>query len=622
MSQCAFGYASGFRFKSGLATVELDGKVLRVIRDGTGKSSDDCFAGKEKADGAVGRITFKELARRTNGAESTITLRDDDGTALVTLPFNPSHAMGRLGRDFDEFTMRKIVQNLTGEERRALAKIQVDTLPDTLGTGAWPTTKRLENLMDAIGTSPALSAKLVTYPHVLDVLPLYQMEAWQAHELLYAAGENVPAHVKRVLRGARDIGPEYFWVAITEHDDIEGSSYYIRQGGMDTASKREVRAAVARHWDRHKEDGQHEWEMLDNRARQHLLVALSHAVHEGAVSIAEIDANGPLGALKEGKRRAQEGTLIGYPLIVNPPNLEDIAARTSVYGVEWTKNPAGLDGNIDPQHSTRPGLAVAAVQEALTAPLPTRGSTLVTVRPDLDAYGAVAVLNERATQGPTWTPGPDVLDRIEQIAAADVRNDLARQPWTPTEYDPDHIDDPDLHALSVAATARGVATVDGVRITRDWLLDGKLPENAATIIETTRQNRRAAVEDIQVRGALTLSGTVVPVANVTSTSFIAVDYGYCFAPVVIAENPAFLTPGSNRSIVRRTIAIHPGADGDMRDGLVDALNAAEIAAGGTAGWGGQGKIIGSPQGADSRIASEELRELVASWAATHVQLSR
>lgn len=75
----------------------------------------------------------------------------------------------------------------------------------------------------------------------------------------------------------------------------------------------------------------------------------------------------------------------------------DALLGESTLGVEVT-SPAlaarcGL-GNIDPQHSG--GGGSSAIEQALTCPLPPEGALLVTIRPDKDSFGAMAVLMLRA----------------------------------------------------------------------------------------------------------------------------------------------------------------------------------------------------------------------------------
>ncbi len=71
-------------------------------------------------------------------------------------------------------------------------------------------------------------------------------------------------------------------------------------------------------------------------------------------------------------------------------------------------------GNIDPQHSGgRDDLA--AIEVAISHPLPPSGSVLATVWADLDAIGSMAVLALRA-RGVNLTPA---MERVSAVAAAD-----------------------------------------------------------------------------------------------------------------------------------------------------------------------------------------------------------
>ena len=94
---------------------------------------------------------------------------------------------------------------------------------------------------------------------------------------------------------------------------------------------------------------------------------------------------------------------------------EEIFSGT-VFGIEVTV-PALAERcifNIDPQHgdllSNR-----AAIEDAVSCPLPLEGSTLVTIRPDLDSVGSMAVLESRA-RGISLR---DTSGRIALIAKAD-----------------------------------------------------------------------------------------------------------------------------------------------------------------------------------------------------------
>lgn len=85
-----------------------------------------------------------------------------------------------------------------------------------------------------------------------------------------------------------------------------------------------------------------------------------------------------------------------------------------VYGVEVTV-PALAERcveNFDPQH-TGGDVSTAAIEVALVCELPPAGVTLATVRPDLDAFGTMAVLAMRA-------------DGVELVG--DVRDRTGRSP--------------------------------------------------------------------------------------------------------------------------------------------------------------------------------------------------
>ena len=107
-------------------------------------------------------------------------------------------------------------------------------------------------------------------------------------------------------------------------------------------------------------------------------------------------------------------------------------------------------GNIDPQH-TAGGDGRAAIEAALAWPLPDPGSTLVTVRPDLDSVGAMAVLTMRAAGRPI---GDAARARFDEIARAD-RHD--RGPWPGPRPIDSILDEP----ARLAPLALAVSPLDG-----------------------------------------------------------------------------------------------------------------------------------------------------------------
>src|SRR3989344_4570957 len=72
-------------------------------------------------------------------------------------------------------------------------------------------------------------------------------------------------------------------------------------------------------------------------------------------------------------------------------------------------------GNIDPQH-TDGNVDLAAIEVAKTFDVLPEGTSMVAARADLDALGAMAVLNYRARGGAI---NPDMDSRITEVAVAD-----------------------------------------------------------------------------------------------------------------------------------------------------------------------------------------------------------
>jgi hypothetical protein len=83
---------------------------------------------------------------------------------------------------------------------------------------------------------------------------------------------------------------------------------------------------------------------------------------------------------------------------------EKVFVTGPVYGIEVTVPAlaALCIYNLDPQHSGGDA-STAAIEAALTEELPLAGTTLATVRADLDAVGAMAVFALRA-EGVTLSP--------------------------------------------------------------------------------------------------------------------------------------------------------------------------------------------------------------------------
>lgn len=254
-------------------------------------------------------------------------------------------------------------------------------------------------------------------------------------------------------------------------------------------------------------------------------------------------------------------------------------------------------GNIDPQHGegARCG-APAAVEVALTWPVPAAGAQLTTLRADLDALAAMAVLALRADG---WEADDASHARIRRVATADRfdRGVWPGQRPLPVCVDDLLHDEPDTEVAIMAACATDpkLALPDRVKMIADWLRIGVVStEHASTL--RSRANRLAmSVTTGRTRVQPEAEGRI---ASVVSTEPGALRLGYRLAPVVVALNPEFGFSGGTAGR-KYTIARWSAADLDLTTALAELL-AIEP------GWGGQAGIIGSPQGHPSRLPPEKV----------------
>ncbi|MFC6938252.1 hypothetical protein ACFQHO_53545 [Actinomadura yumaensis] len=248
-------------------------------------------------------------------------------------------------------------------------------------------------------------------------------------------------------------------------------------------------------------------------------------------------------------------------------------------------------GNIDPQHLGGDA-STAAIEAALTHPVPPAGSALAVLRQDADALGAAAVLRIRQ-RGEKLDAAARA--RVGQIAEADKE---ASGPWP----------GPRPAARNAADLLRSTSAVeamcmnfrrpleDRVAAVEGWILDGALPDREE-ISERLRQEADAAMAalDVQVCDGI---------AVVTGAHRLAMSAGYRHAPVVMATNPAFRWQGGpehTKHNVARWNSAHPM---DWAGMLADLR-------GREPGWGGSSSICGSPQGTGSTLTQQEVLGIVA-----------
>lgn len=257
--------------------------------------------------------------------------------------------------------------------------------------------------------------------------------------------------------------------------------------------------------------------------------------------------------------------------------------------------------NIDPQHSGG-DVNRAAIEDALTAKLPAEGTTLATVRADMDSIGCMAIFNIRA-KGESLE---HAMGRINMVATADK---FARGGWPGPKALPSASNPWDessasaessrpLAAIAAAVSDFKVSIADRVAMMEKWLMTGEEPANYRAQVERERNDMIAALES----GAIKINRIVGSIAVVVSEHRAATSIGYSIAPVVIALNPAF-RQGTGEPYRKFTICAFEAKYADIKSALAE-LALLEP------GWGGSPTIGGSPQGVSSELTIDEVVAVV------------
>lgn len=272
-----------------------------------------------------------------------------------------------------------------------------------------------------------------------------------------------------------------------------------------------------------------------------------------------------------------------------------------VYGIEVTVPAlaARCVTNLDPQH-TGGDTNLAAIEAALTCEVPPDGATLATVRADLDALGAMVVLELRRDGVDIATP--EITFRIHQVAEADR---FARGPYPgptalPTAENPwsEGGATQQLAAIGAAVMDFKVTLDARASMMKHWLLTGEEPAAYRASVEKERLELVAALAGGQIKAEV--KGGI---ALVETTHRAATMVGYTLAPVVIAVNPAFRLQGSDPHR-KYTVCQYQMGHVNLKAVTAD-LQALE------AGWGGSPTIVGSPQGVSSQLTIQQVTEIVA-----------
>ena len=145
-------------------------------------------------------------------------------------------------------------------------------------------------------------------------------------------------------------------------------------------------------------------------------------------------------------------------------------AKNGVLGIEMTLleylDKCNL-GNIDPQH-TDGDITKAAIDVAIDMPVPEKDALMVTVRPDLDALGSMALLNLRQKG---LTMSDEIIARVKMISISDT---FANGEWEAKPL-PDHnniwagVKNKELSAISSAVMDFKLPVNDRVNLLKNGL---------------------------------------------------------------------------------------------------------------------------------------------------------
>ena len=262
-------------------------------------------------------------------------------------------------------------------------------------------------------------------------------------------------------------------------------------------------------------------------------------------------------------------------------------------GIEVTMPELALHcglGNIDPQHGGGIGVGApdtAAIEACLTVTPPPAGATLVTIRPDLDAFGAMALLALRHTG---CQPDQAMRARIDRAARADR---FDHGPWPgpkplPATFD-DFVSTTDYDSSLVGVTGamfdRELSARERVGVATRWLETGAEPAGYRTRWTTRAKVLLDGLRD----GTIAIEPAAGDrIALVTSWLPGSLRLGYCLAPVVVAHDPG--CPEAEPPAPRRVVIAQ------YAPGHVDLREVCDVLAQLEPGWGGSSILLGSPQG--------------------------
>lgn len=271
-------------------------------------------------------------------------------------------------------------------------------------------------------------------------------------------------------------------------------------------------------------------------------------------------------------------------------------------------------GNLDPQHGNNPNINSSAIEGAMTCALPPAGATLVTMRPDRDSFGAMAVLRLRA-EGRGSSINKNLVWAIARVDSIGVHQAFKKFPeiaqWK-TELD----------AMQAVVTNFKNRWGEDVQSRINYvaqILSGECAKNGANDLQTLAKEFLDSISGKHFEVSEICWGCVLVVGDYRG----ARDFGSKYFFVTLAKDEAFVEPGVDGykphlrwSITRK----HAEVKLDM-PALRAAINAAEAEARGISldqlaerklTWGGPLNITSCPVGVISALSEETIIGLVKS----------
>ena len=275
-----------------------------------------------------------------------------------------------------------------------------------------------------------------------------------------------------------------------------------------------------------------------------------------------------------------------------------------IIGFEVTLNWVAelCDQNFDPQHTG--GDADTACIEAVLKHVGNHEAAygdvaMVTVRPDLDSVGGMAVYLAAMQSDLSYMMFHFPGERVELVAEADK---FTKGEWKPRPLFEGN-DSGVLAPIARFVSDFKIPLEERVVGMLEWLDHGTEPD--------PKYRESYMAEREQIAGALETGATTVAlhqIHNVTTTCDVSVvesqlraatSIGYAKAPIVVAINPSF-SFGGGEPHRKVTICQYGPGYVDLKT-VFSALGE---------GWGGSPTIGGSPQGVDCQTSVDEILEAI------------